>query len=338
MTSLPATVKPMLATLMTEPFDSASHIFEVKWDGVRALAFIEGGQLRLQGRNLRFITHQYPELRCLLDQVQGDGVVLDGEIVSLDGLGHPDLSRLQERMKLEDPAAIALAAKRQPVHYQVFDLLYLDGQSVMEEPLWRRKNLLHHLLTPSERVQATDFVEREGVALFQAVLHHRLEGVVAKAKDSLYLPGKRISAWSKLKAMRQGKFVIGGYAFGGRRKEPFSSLLLGTYQEGRLRYVGSVVGGFSEAALKEIYPRLQALVIPTCPFLEPPAIPHLVYWCQPALVCQVRFGEWTRDRRLRFPIFVTLRPDLDPSDCTGEGSVEDVIGAGGLARNEIEHG
>lgn len=185
----------MLATLVAQPFDSANHVFEVKWDGVRALAFVEKGELRLQGRSLGSITHQYPELRHLPDQVQGDGIVFDGEIVTLDGLGSPDFGRLQERMKLKDPAAIALVAKRQPVHYQIFDILYVDDQSVMEEPLWRRKNLLHHILTPNQRCQATDFVEREGVALFQAVRHHRLEGVVAKAKDSLYLPGKRTSAW-----------------------------------------------------------------------------------------------------------------------------------------------
>lgn len=322
MSALPPTIKPMLATLAAQPFDSTEHIFEVKWDGVRVLAFIEAGQLRLQGRNLGSITYQYPELHHLLDQVQGDGIVLDGEIISLDGMGHPDFERLQQRLKLHEPAAVALAAKRQPVHYQIFDLLYLDGQSVMEEPLWRRKNLLHHLLTPSSWAQATDFVEREGMALFEAVRSHRLEGVVAKAKDSPYVSGKRTSAWLKFKAMRQGKFVIGGYTLGGRRKELFNSLLLGTYQQGRLRYVGSVSGGFDEVAMREIYARLEPLVTSTCPFLAPPAIPRLIHWCQPGLVCQVKYGEWTREGRLRFPLFAALRSDLDPSDCTGEGSME----------------
>ena len=314
--TLPTTIRPMLAALVREPFDSPSHIFELKWDGVRALAYIDSGQVRLQSRNLQDITAQYPELHGLAQQVREDKIVLDGELVCLDEQGHPSLHSLQSRSKMQQKGpSVKHLIRKFPVHYIVFDLLFLGGHSVMEEPLWKRKNLLHSVLEPNDTIQACEFIETDGKAFYQATCEHGLEGIMAKEKNSLYLPGRRSSSWVKIKRMRDCDFVVGGYSFGGKRKELFSSLLLGLYDGDELVYVGHVGTGFSESDLKKVYSLLQQLHTSTCPFREVPPIQKFLYWCRPEVVCQVRYGEFTPDRKLRYPVFLTLREDKPPRDC-----------------------
>jgi len=240
-------------------------------------------------------------------------VVLDGEIVCLDEGGRPSLQVLQHRSQQGGPPSARLV-RRFPVHYVVFDVLYLGGRSVMEEPLWRRKNLLHDLLRPSEVAQACDFVEGQGRAFFQATCDHGLEGVMAKERNSAYQPGSRSPRWLKVKRVRESDFVIGGYTFGGRR-EPFSSLLLGLYQGRDLLYVGLVGTGFTEAQQRHLLSLLQELHTPHCPFREPPVVPKFIHWCLPRLVCQVRYGEFTLDGKLRYPVFLALREDKAPEEC-----------------------
>ena len=310
--SLPKTLRPMLARLARQPFDSPDHLFELKWDGMRALAFIDDGHLELVSRNSRNITSTFPELSDLPTQVKSNRVVLDGELVCLDDLGHPSYSRLEQRLHRSDHRQ----ARSNPAHFIAFDILYLNGRSVMAEPLLRRKQLLHGLLEASEIAQATDFIENDGEAFFQATCDHGLEGIVAKEKSSLYLPGKRSQYWLKVKRVRESEFVIGGYTFGGTRKEVFSSLLLGLHDNDRqLIYVGQVSAGLSKFATKELSSALQQIHAPECPFESVPDVQKFMFWCRPELVCQVDYGEFTEYGKLAYPVFKALREDKSPGEC-----------------------
>jgi bifunctional non-homologous end joining protein LigD len=303
---LPAQLKPMLATAAAEPFDSRDHIFELKLDGLRAVAFVEAGEVRVQNRRLQDARPQFPQFADVPRRVKARSAVLDGEIVALDSQGRTSLPLLQERLQ----------GKTGPLTYQVFDILYLDGASLIHLPLARRKTILHQTLVPSDFLQACDFVDGEGVAFFEAAAEHGLEGIVAKEKASPYRPGERSRAWQTVKAFCADDFVIGGYAFGGgRRPEPLSTLLLGRYQGERLVHVGDVSGPFPEDAARMLLSLLQPLHSAECPFAEPPRLLRFIYWCRPELACRARFSEWTRDGKLRFPLFVAVRPDVPPREC-----------------------
>ena len=302
----------MLASLTRHPFDSPDYLYELKWDGIRALATVQGGSATLTDRNGREITHVFPELAQIGVQAKDGGTVLDGEIVCLDKEGRPSFSLLQER--LAHPNARSRNAQ---ANYIVFDVLYVNGMSVMKEPLHRRKARLHQLLPSSELVQPCAYIEREGKAFFHATCQLGLEGIVAKEKSSLYSPGKRSSAWQKVKRWRECEFTIGGYAFGGQRGELFASLLLGLYNgQGALEYVGSVGAGFSKPQAKAVYKSLTPRHTDICPFNILPSMPKFFFWCRPELVCQVQYGEFSTDGKLRYPIYMTMREDKAPPDCT----------------------
>jgi len=292
----------MLPAPGTEPFDSPAHIFEVLWDGLRAIAFIPK---RIRSKN----------------------VVLDGVIAALDADGRPDFRRLSPRLGVEDAYKLVPLMEEGPVTYQAFDILYWDGRPVMSMPLWRRKGLLQQVVRPDNLIKVPDHVEGEGLAFFQAARDHGLEGIIAKEKAGLYCPGERSATWLKLSIYQQGEFVIGGYTYGGRApgprrdgrpaaKSPFASLLLGLYDEaGRLLPVGEVAGGFDARSAREVGAILDALQAKECPFAAAPSPPRLIFWCRPQAVCRVRFGDWSREGKLLFPIFVALRPDVPPSQC-----------------------
>ena len=310
---LPSTIKPMLGRMARHPFDSPKHIFELKWDGMRALAFIEGGELKLFSRNARNVTTQFPELAGMPSQVKSGPVVLDGEIVCLDEQNRPNFFQLQQRLQVK---RVGLKQKS-PLHFIAFDLLYVDGRSVMKEPLVDRKNRLQDVLNPTEIILPCEFVETDGTAFFQATCDLGLEGIMAKDKKSIYVPGQRSAHWLKIKRVRESEFVIGGYSFGGARKELFSSLLLGLYDDQRrLNYVGSVGTGFSDAEARVIYTELQRRHSEDRPFATQPDVKKLIFWCRPELVCQVEYGEFTPGGNLRYPIYLRLRDDKDPEDCT----------------------
>jgi len=311
---LPRVIEPMLAVLGGEPFDSPRHIFEVKWDGVRIVAFLSGGRVRFQDRYGRDVTDRYPELAGLGRQVGGSDTVLDGEIVVLDEQGRPDFSRLQLRLAA-DAATTSRLSGEAPVTYQTFDVLYKDGRSIMAYPLWRRKNLLHQIVRPGEFIRTPDFVEREGIAFFEAAREHDLEGIIAKERESVYRAGQRSPAWLKVKVYHKEEFVVGGCTLGGGRgKQPLQSLLLGAHDpQGRLVYVGEVT--VAEPAAGEALPALDSLQSPQCPFPDAPRLARLIFWCRPELVATVRFGEWTAEGRLRFAVFEGLRPDVPPASC-----------------------
>ena len=316
---LPRILKPMLARLGREPFDSPDHLFELKWDGIRALAFMEGGLLRVLNRSSKEITVEFPELTSLPERVAADRVVLDGELVCLDAEGHPSYSLLRQR--LDRPQSSE--AQSNSVQFIAFDLLYLEGNSIMQEPLVARKNVLHNVLRPNDVVQASDVIERDGKAFFEATCQLGLEGVIAKERLSIYVPGKRSSAWTKIKRVREAEFVIGGYTFGGTKSEPFSTLLLGLYDaRGRLIYVGQVGVGIPRDLAQELYSTLQQLHVTDSPFQSPPRIQKFIYWCRPELVCEVQYGEFTEEGRLAYSVFKALRDDKAAIECV----IDDAIG------------
>ena len=303
----------MLAVAAPEPFDSPDKLYEVKWDGIRAIATIEDGKVRIHTRGNKDISEAFHDVcDALRKAVHGDGVVLDGELIAMDDEGIPRLHCVMERWHQG-----RLATKPVPVSFEVFDILYRDGKSLMREPLYRRKAHLNDCLEPNDIAHVCHYEEGEGVALFEAVRDLGLEGIVAKDKASTYQPGKRSRHWLKVKHSRTANLVVGGYTFGGgARKELFGSLLLGAYDKGKLHYMGSVGGGFSKADLDLTYAAITQLHRDDSPFLDAPKIEKFVYWCEPALPVQVNYGEFTELRNLRFPIFSALRPDVNAADCT----------------------
>jgi bifunctional non-homologous end joining protein LigD len=300
-------LRPMLAVPAAEPFDSEHHVFDVRWDGVRALAFIERARLRLVSQAGRDITAWFPELAPLAGQVRLEGTVLDGEIVALGATGEPDLALLGSRLscgRMEGDLSLV---------YQAFDLLAKGGRTVVDQPLVRRRAELKGVLKASGPGLASDWVETDGIACFEAVADRRLPGIVAKEKASLYLPGQRSEAWREVRVYESGWFVVGGYVIGLGKEGPVAGLLLGEPDErGRLDYAGAVQAGFPAGDFEAV---LSAVSSPACPFVSAPAVTRLVYWQRPDLVAEVRHGGRDAEGRLRFPVFVTLRPDLGPADC-----------------------
>jgi bifunctional non-homologous end joining protein LigD len=201
--------------------------------------------------------------------------------------------------------------------YQAFDMLWLDGRSLADKPLWQRKNRLHEAVRSTPEFQAVDFVSDEGVAFFDAVLQRRLEGIVAKQKNSTYAPGVRSRSWLDVRALQSGDFAVAGYTFGGthRKGDAFGQLLIGGYSDGQFEYIGSVSGGLSDVEARHLTALLEPMLVDDPAFADPPLIPRLTYWTRPEVVCHVRFSEWSRDGFLRFPIFSALRPDLNAADC-----------------------
>jgi len=327
---MPDAIRPMLAAEAPEPFDSPNYVFELMWGGLRAMAQVRDGAVRLRGRNGIDLTPTYPELACIGERTRAREAILDGEIVAIDGEGHPSFDMLRPRLqRLADAAYPTLSAVPEhlklkriagQVTFQAFDLLWLDGRSLVERPLWQRKNRLAEVVAAGPEFGAVDFVDDEGVAFFEAVVQRRLEGVVAKEKASVYTPGRRSKSWLEVRAQQSGDFVVGGYTFGGarRRGEPFSQLLLGAHAEGRFEYVGAVSGGLSDAEARRLVAQLEPLLVDASPFFDTPPLARLVYWTRPELVCHVRFSEWSREGQLRFPIFSALRPDIDATECVVE--------------------
>ncbi len=306
-------LRPMLATVVEQPFDSPDHIFEVKWGGVRAIAEISGGQMRLQGQNLRDLTPLYPELSALPKCVKANSAVLDGEIIAWDGDALPSADLLRPRLLRPDEAVSR--PRRSPIMFQVFDILEVDGMLLTSRPLFERRNLLHEHLATHRVIQIADFVEADGIAFFDAVASHHLEGVIAKDRWSPYLPGERSGAWQEIRASQADDFVVGGYSFGGGlHKEPIASLLLGIYKRGEFTFVGEVSIGCSKREAQLLLDLLTPLHTDICPFPEIPTIPKLIHWCQPELACHVRYAQW-HGGKLRFPLFVAPRPDVPASEC-----------------------
>ena len=299
----PALVRPMLATPARElPAGEERWAAEFKWDGLRAVAYVSGGGLRLRSRGDRDITGTYPELAGVAGVARRHQLVLDGEIVALGDDGRPSFFALQRRMHIGRPAAGLAAAV--PVHYLVFDVMHIDGRTLLRTPYAQRRALLEDLDLAGTFVDVPPSFPGGGQAVLAASLEYGLEGVVIKQLESTYLPGRRSPLWLKVKHERIQDVVIGGWTPGkGRRISLFGSLLLGVQGPAGLQYSGQVGTGFTEAALLDLTGALHTLEQPDSPFagLVPPALSRQARWVRPVLAGQVSYTEWTPAGRLRHP-------------------------------------
>src|SRR4051794_22292760 len=323
---MPEHIVPMMAKLAELPREDDRFGFEVKWDGVRAIAYMRPGRIHLESRNLNDITVQYPELRGLTGALGMHEAVLDGEIVAFDAEGRPSFERLQQRIHQTSEAVIRRRMKSHPVTYVLFDLLYLDGHSLMEEPYTERRRRLEELELDGDHWQTPAYLPGSGKALPQATAEKGLEGRVAKRLDSRYEPGKRGGAWLKIKNKASQELVIGGWEPGeGRRRDRIGALLVGFYEEGQLRYAGKVGTGFTEKTLQDLARRLEPLERKTSPFSGLPPPPRRAIFVEPELVAEVEFTEWTPERMLRHPSFKGLREDKEPDEVVAEQVEEAAI-------------
>lgn len=308
---MPEHVAPMLACAGDLPGDEARWSFEVKWDGVRAIAYVRPGRLRLESRNLNEITDAYPEVRGLLRDLGMREAVLDGEIVAFDDSGRPSFERLQRRMHVRSAAAVRRLAASTPVVYAIFDLLYLDGRSLMALPYEQRRARLEELGLGGDAWRVPAAHPGRGRALLDATEAQGLEGIVAKRLDSRYEPGRRSSAWCKVKHTRRQELVIGGWLPGeGRRADRIGALLTGAFEDGGvLRYAGRVGTGFTDRTLRMLGERLEPLRRADNPFAGAPRLPRNAVFVEPELVAEVEFREWTEDGVMRAPSYKGLRDD-----------------------------
>jgi bifunctional non-homologous end joining protein LigD len=306
---MPEHVVPMMAKLGTLPAKDEGWAYEIKWDGVRAIAYSEPGRLRLESRNLNDITAQYPEVRPLNRALSSHTAVLDGEIVAFDADGKPSFERLQQRMHLTGEAQIRRRAQDAPVVYVIFDLLHLDGHDLMGLPYSERRDRLAQLELDGPAWQTPSHSVGGGEALLAATAKQGLEGVMAKRTDCPYEPGKRASHWIKVKTKQRQELVIGGWLPGeGRRSGEIGALLTGYFENGEFRFAGKVGTGFGQKELAMLKRELAPLEGDTSPFVgrQPQKGAHFV---EPKLVAEIEFTEWTKEGLLRHPSYKGLRED-----------------------------
>jgi len=304
---MPERIVPQLATLGDLP-DGDRWAFEIKWDGVRAIAYSRPGELRFESRNLRDITKSYPELSKLNRALSHHEAVLDGEIVAFDEQARPSFSRLQSRMHVGSENAARRLAKTNPVVYVAFDLLWLDGHSLMELPYEERRARLKELDLVGPHWQTPDHVLGDGEALLEATVQQGLEGIMAKRLDCPYEPGRRAKHWVKVKNKQREELTIVGWLPGeGRRRERIGALLVAEQRDdGSFRYAGRVGTGFDEAELDRLAKLLGGRECDTAPVTNPRSAPKEAIWVQPRHCCEIEFGEWTKDRILRHPSYKGL--------------------------------
>ena len=312
---MPATIKPMLATLVDESFSDPDWVFETKWDGFRSVCFLHDGRVRLVSRNQIEMTPQYPELENLAKQFKAKQAVIDGEIVALDEKGMPRFQLLQPRVGRKSGLS-ALRGKGQIVYY-VFDLIYCDGYDLTSCTLLERKAMLEKILRPATFVKYAEHIEAEGDLFFKEIEKFRLEGMIAKRADSPYVQ-KRSSDWLKVKTVQRSEVVIGGYTQPRGSRSHFGALVVGLYRGKELHYVAHTGGGFNQQTLATVHKLLQPLKTNTSPFVVKPKTNEPVQWVKPKLVAEVKFSEWTADARMRHPVFLGLREDKKPEQCRFE--------------------
>jgi len=323
--SMPRAIHPMLATPIEKPFDDAAWVFEIKWDGYRAVAFIEHGKLRLVSRTQNDLTKQFSELADLPRFVRAQNAILDGEIVALDVQGRPSFSLMQQRTGFR-PGKHRLPGKEGvPIIYYAFDLLYLDGVDLRRARLEERKQMLQSIVEYGGLIHYSDHYPEKGLALFDAAKQRGLEGIVAKKRNSCY-EEKRSREWLKIKITTTVDCVIAGYTDPEGSREHFGALVLGLYdKQDRLIHVGQVGTGFDQRTLKEIAGRLRPLETKKNPFRGEVAALRKVHFVRPELVGEVKFTEWTHETeeggpKLRAPVYMGLREDKTPEDCRLENA------------------
>ena len=330
---MPRRLEPMLAKPGAVPeSDADDWAYEIKWDGVRVLGYAEDGEWCMLSRRLEDVSARYPELEPIAGALAGRRAILDGEVVALDPEGRPRFQLIQSRMGLTSPAAVKARIKEVPVDYVIFDLLHLDGHCVRELPYLERRELLEGLGLDGPRWRTPRYRQDGGADLLEAARRQGLEGLVAKRCDSPYRPGKRSGEWIKTRVWRRQEFVIGGYIPGeGRRTKRVGSLLVGYYdkraseldkgERQELRFAGGVGSGLNEKQIDFLTRELRERERADSPFdVGKPAGPkaRFAVWCEPELVCDVSWTEWTNEGTLRQPAFKGMRDDKDPREVVRE--------------------
>ncbi|HET9304965.1 MAG TPA: non-homologous end-joining DNA ligase [Candidatus Sulfotelmatobacter sp.] len=318
---MPIVIRPMLAESISEPFDNADWLFEIKWDGYRAVAFIENGKVRLVSRNQNELTARYPELKDLAKFIKAKNAILDGEVVALDEQGKASFSLMQQRTGFRPGGKRATANADVPVLYYAFDLIYLDGEDWHRVPLDQRKRKLGSVITSGDSLRYSDHYEERGKALFEIARSKGLEGIVAKRSASCY-EEHRSRDWLKIKIRHSQECVIGGFTEPEGSRAHFGSLVLGLYdKQQRLIHVGQAGSGFNQKSLAEMWKVLQKIETTKNPFYGDVEALRKVHWVKPELVAEIEYAEWTGGTnagsgpKLRAPVFLGLRDDKDPKEC-----------------------
>ena len=342
-TSMPQELEPMLATAVAKPFSDPEWLFEIKWDGIRALAWVEDGRLELRARSGRVITPQYPELAELPQRVRARQALLDGEVVALDANGRSDFERLQARMNISRPSP--LQQRQAPVTYYLFDMVHCDGYDLRQVPLVDRKRFLKSALEWGDPFRYADDQREQGRELFELATLQGLEGIIGKHARSTYSSG-RSPYWVKFKVVQEVDAVVGGWTDPRGMRGDFGALLLGLFNSAdvkagatgdaslkaaatgtALAYIGSVGSGFTEKTQQTVFEQLQRVKSARCPFAAVPETKQTAHWAEPSLVARVKYANWTEEKRLRTPVFLGLRDDRDPRDCVFDTPVENLAGA-----------
>lgn len=321
---MPHHVKPMLATLIKEPFDHPDWLFEVKWDGYRAVAEVRDGSVSLYSRNGLSFNRKFSPIADSLGKFEFDAV-LDGEIVVVDDWGQADFQRLQDYLK----------SGRGHLIYYVFDLLHFAGHDLTGLPLLRRKELLKKILPSFPNIKFSDHIREEGILFFKVVKEKGIEGIIAKHSQSTYRMDRRSRQWLKVKTHLTQEGVIAGFTEPKGVRKSFGALVLGVFKGDELIFIGHIGGGFSAETLREIRGKLDPLIRKKCPFKVEPKTNTPVTWVKPELVCEVAFHGWTDERIMRQPVFLRLREDKAARDVVRENpdsspsAADPANGAGG---------
>lgn len=342
-------IKPMLAKQVDKPFDSKEWVFEIKWDGVRSILFLNRNKekplLELKSRSGKVITHRYPEIIEVLKLNNviscKESIILDGEIVVLNK-GYPDFQSLQRRMNLEYDKEIQILSHQIPVTYYLFDILYLDGQNLQNLSFLERRRILSKVVQSNSDIKISDFFDQYGISLYDKIKSMALEGIIAKKKSSAYLQGQRSHDWLKIKNVRTQDCIVIGYTRGeGNRQNYFGSLILAAYDNTihRQRFIGHTGSGFNFDQLDKIYRKLNGMAIDNCPIRYVPYTNRNPVWIRPELVAEVKYSDWTDEKIMRAPIFLRFREDKKPEECTIEDEmhVEEIV-TNGQSRKTSKQG
>ena len=310
---MPDQVSVTLAKLADDPFSDPNWLFEIKWDGVRTVAFIKDGKVRLVSRTGRDVTAEYTEFQQLAKHVRASTAILDGEIVALDESGRSNFQKLQNRIGVTNPSQKLLETI--PLTYYFFDLLYCNGFDIRQSPLLARKELLAQILRGDERVRYSEHQLEKGKELYEAAKDQGLEGIVGKHIESPYT-GNRTGLWLKFKIVNELDAVVIGWTAPRRTRQYFGALVLGLYDGSELKAIGSVGTGFDQKTQEQILKQLKTLRVSRPPLANPPKLRERVDWVKPEMVVRVKYANWTEDNNLRAPVFLSIRKDRTPEDCT----------------------